>query len=305
MDTKKNIKKWTSYQEQIDILKSRGMIIDDESKAIKYLQNINYYRLSGYSFIFRYKIDEDNHGFKENTHFTDIKELYVFDKKLRLLVLDAIETIEVSLKANIAYIIGQKNSKAPFDTSIFKLNSRKNIVKYSEIINTINTQLIRSGEEEFISHHDKNYKDIPVWVLLEIFTMGNISNLYTILKPEYAKQISEIYGIKSPYIFSRILYSITLIRNYSSHHARLWNRRFKHTIEKSDIFADKNLYQKPDQFYFFALAIDFVLKKILPNSNWLQRLDDLIYKCLDETKNTSNDFILEQIGKVVDSDPIA
>jgi hypothetical protein len=85
----------------------------------------------------------------------------------------------------------------------------------------------------------------------------------------------------------------------------LWNRRFKHTIEKSDIFADKNLYQKPDQFYFFALAIDFVLKKILPNSNWLERLDNLIYKCLDETKNTSNEFIFEQIGKVVDSDPIA
>ena len=305
MDNKKSIKKWTSYQDQIDILKSRGMTIDDESRAIKYLQNINYYRLSGYSFIFRYKDDNDKHRFKENTHFEDIKELYVFDKKLRLLILDAIETIEVSLKANIAYVIGQTNSKVPFDTSVFKLNNRKNIVKYSEIINTVNTQLIRSKDEEFISHHDKNYKDIPVWALLEIFTMGNISNLYTILKPEYAKQISEIYGIKNPYIFYRILYSITLIRNYSSHHARLWNRRFKHTIEKSDIFADKNLYQKPDQFYFFALTIDFVLKKILPNSNWLEKLDDLIYKCLDETKNTSNEFIFEQIGKVLDSDPIA
>ena len=80
MDTKKNIKKWKSYQEQVEILKNRGMAINDESKAIKYLQNINYYRLSGYSYIFRYKDDEGKHRFKENTHFTDIKELYVFDK---------------------------------------------------------------------------------------------------------------------------------------------------------------------------------------------------------------------------------
>ena len=305
MQSKKTLKCWSSYQEQIDILKNRGMTIDDESKAMMYLKNINYYRLSGYSFIFRYKDENGSHRFKENTHFTDIKELYVFDKKLRLLVLDAIETIEISLKANFSHVIGKTNSKVPFDTSVFKLSNRKNIVKYSELIDAINTQLKRSGEEDFISHHDENYKDIPIWVLLEIFTMGNISNLYTILKPDYAKEISEIYGIKNPYIFSRFLYSLTLIRNYSSHHARLWNRRFKHTIEKADYFIDKNLYQKPDQFYFFALSIDFILRKILPNSKWLDKLDDLIDKCLDDTKNTSKEFVFNQIGKVLDSDPIA
>ncbi|MFT5950923.1 MAG: abortive infection bacteriophage resistance protein, partial [Francisella sp.] len=55
MSAKKTLKSWSSYQEQINILKNRGMTIDDESKAMMYLKNINYYRLSGYSFIFRYK----------------------------------------------------------------------------------------------------------------------------------------------------------------------------------------------------------------------------------------------------------
>ena len=72
MVIKQSIKSWTSYQEQVEILKNRGMAINDESKAIKYLQNINYYRLSGYSYIFRYMDDNNNRRFRENTHFTDV-----------------------------------------------------------------------------------------------------------------------------------------------------------------------------------------------------------------------------------------
>ncbi len=96
---------------------------------------------------------------------------------------------------------------------------------------------------------------------LEVCTFGNLSIMFSLLKSKYAKQISQTYGIANPYVFSMFVFSISLIRNVCSHHGRLWNRRFKHTIEKSDLFIDKNLYQKPDQFYFFALAIDFILKK--------------------------------------------
>ena len=305
MNTKKSIKDWKSYQEQLDILKSRGMIIDDEPKAIKYLQNINYYRLSGYSFIFRNIDDDGNHRFKENTHFTDIKELYVFDKRLRMLVLDAIETIEISLKANFAYILGKYDSLAHLNESFFDLsidkkntkepNWRRN--KFSKLKKTIEKNIEDNYKEDFIKHHIDNYKGIPIWVALEVCTFGNLSVMFSLLKSRYAKEIAQIYNIKNPLLFSRLIFSTTILRNICSHHGRLWNKRFGHSIKDSHTIMDNKLFYGNRNFFFFALAINYLLKQVLPKTKWLGLLDNAINKCLEDTSaSISKEFIYKNMG---------
>ncbi|MGQ4006567.1 Abi family protein [Francisellaceae bacterium CB300] len=305
MVIKQSIKSWTSYQEQVEILKNRGMAINDESKAIKYLQNINYYRLSGYSYIFRYMDDNNNRRFRENTHFTDVKELYVFDKRLRLLVLDAIETIEISLKANFAYTLGKYDSLAHLDEKYFDLSiDNKNtkdpnwrINKFNKLQKTIKKNIDDSSKEDFIKHHLNNYNGIPIWVALEVCTFGNLSVMFSLLKSQYAKEISKIYNINSPLLFSRLIHSITIIRNISSHHGRLWNKRFGHSIKDSHTIMDNNMFFGNRNFFFFALAINYLLKEVLPNTSWLKSLDNTINKCLKDTSDSiSKEFIYKNMG---------
>jgi len=88
-----------SVQEQINLLKSRGLQIPDESRAIRYLQNISYYRLSGYMYPFL--VNTKQHIYKTRTTFDNILNLYHFDRELRLLVFSAIEKIEIALRSQI------------------------------------------------------------------------------------------------------------------------------------------------------------------------------------------------------------
>ena len=119
-------KPWTSYEEQLDQLVSRGMQVGDRGLALDYLERIGYYRLSGYWFAFRErsgpivllgeggtkprKIKTDTllfDQFKAGATFQNAVDLYVFDKQLRLLTMDALERIEIALRVDVSHVQGR------------------------------------------------------------------------------------------------------------------------------------------------------------------------------------------------------
>jgi abortive infection bacteriophage resistance protein len=116
-----DLKPWKTMTEQLALLKSRGLQVDDETAALDYLARIGYYRLSGYWYPLR-EIDRaesavqnkpirtDN--FISNSHFEDVVKLYVFDKRLRLLALDALERIEMAIRVDVAHLLGEQNACA-------------------------------------------------------------------------------------------------------------------------------------------------------------------------------------------------
>jgi len=95
------VKQPTSIPEQIDILKSRGLIIDNEELTILYLSNVSYYRLGEYWFSMQ--SDKENHIFKDGAVFSDVIFLYEFDRELKILLFDVIERIEISLRTKLIY----------------------------------------------------------------------------------------------------------------------------------------------------------------------------------------------------------
>ena len=111
-------KPYQSVSQQLGILKSRGLVFSDEPKARAYLERIGYYRLSGYSYPFRVSKTTTNptgkpqlavgDDFKPGSEFRHVVELYVFDKKLRLSMLDAIERVEIAFRTSIALLIGKR-----------------------------------------------------------------------------------------------------------------------------------------------------------------------------------------------------
>lgn len=243
--TKEYKKKWLSYEEQYTHLSQRGMSFDNYpiEKALKKLEFIGYYRLSGYSHAFRKSPSEDH--FIEGTKFKDIIELYKFDRKLKLLLLDAIERIEVAVRSCLAYQLSQKSVCFIDSDSNFKLdriitsnnnrrinrqkNGQDNHLTVRRVLNNLRNKVAeklksRSNEpaiEHLLSTYKKPY---PLWITIQIFDFSDLCDLYQIIDLDLAKEISKKFGVTSPSTFSSWLQSIRVVRNICAHHGRLVNR---------------------------------------------------------------------------------
>jgi len=212
-----------SVPDQIAILKGRGLTFKNEEKAASYLSNISFYRLRAYTFPFQDNTDP-SHPFTTPVSFEEIIKLYVFDRKFRLLVLDAIEKIEISIRTQITY------NWALTHGSHWHLN--ENLFIHSHKFHSDNTRLhqeVDRSVETFIAHYKKKYslpKHPPCWMSLEVSSLGLVSLIFRNLKngPE-KKAVMRYYGLRDVSILESWMHSFSNIRNVCAHHGRLWNRR--------------------------------------------------------------------------------
>ena len=146
-----------SIKKQVENLKSRGLIIDDENMTASYLSNISYYRLRAYTYSFQNNTDPEKlHEFiRKDIHFKDIIDLYRFDRRLRILVFNALEKIEVALRAKITQRYGEATNDSHWyqDESLFKDDAYRkdgqHVFKYNTLMEDIEEEVARS-EEEFL-----------------------------------------------------------------------------------------------------------------------------------------------------------
>jgi abortive infection bacteriophage resistance protein len=183
-------KPFLTIAQQIEQLTARGIVIDDVDKATQYLERIGYYRLSAYWHIFRKHtvtmsdgrlINNLENDFKDHTAFKQIVDLYVFDKRLRLLMLDALERIEIALRTGVSLSVGQYNRFAQHDLTVFH-NSY--VTKRPEPTDPAQRKLwlaertqferwfdkyqkkVADSKEEFVTHFKEKYDEsnLPIWV---------------------------------------------------------------------------------------------------------------------------------------------
>lgn len=205
----------TTFEQQIELFKNRGLIIKDERHALNVLQRINYYRLTSYCLSYK-KGDR----YCEGITFEDIISLYEFDKKLRHSLLDIIECVEISFRTHIAYHLAHKYGTLGY---LDKHNFR-NERYHSEFIDELNKEIDRS-REIFVKHHKSKYNgQFPVWVAIETISIGCLSKLFHNMKNADKKTISiRYYNISYQYIESWLA-SLAFVRNICAHHGRLYNR---------------------------------------------------------------------------------
>lgn len=211
----------TSHADQVILLQQRGMIVDNQAEAELYLQHLNYYRLSAYWLPF--EADHATHTFRPGTRFTDVLNLYIFDRELRLLVLDAIERIEVSVRSQWAYQLAHLHGPhAHLNSALARKPHfwRSNIDQLTEEVDR--------SEEAFIKHLKSTYSDRlpPIWAACEVMSLGLLSRWYNNLKPMPTRRaIAATYRIDEKVLESWLRH-LSLIRNTCAHHSRLWNREF-------------------------------------------------------------------------------
>ena len=267
-------------EEQLELLKTRGLQISDEERAVRYLQNISYYRLSGYMYTFLK--DPATHRYKDNTTFDDIINLYRFDRELRLLLFASIEKIEIAIRAQIVnhYSV---NTKDPFWYTNEKYFSDPS--KHTDFIGNISSYVNRSNDvfiKHFINTYNESYP--PIWVILEILSMGQLSILYNIsVKSLSKKTIANYFGVKEP-VLANWLHALVYVRNICAHHARLWNKdlciqvknpkKTSHKWLTSGNITDRKIYK------VLAIIVYF-LDTITPKHTFRKKLKELLIKYPD------------------------
>jgi abortive infection bacteriophage resistance protein len=206
-----------TYDQQIKLLMSRGLIITDPENAKRFLGQVNYYRFSAYCLPF----ETSRHQFMSNVKFEDIKSLYEFDRHLRFLIDEALEVIEISLRSLITYYLVHKYG--PFaheQPSTFYCG-----FDHASWIAKVHEETLRS-RETFIKHFKDIYEGfpaLPLWMAVEIMSFGSLSQLYSYLLKDDQIAIAKSIGYHSA-ILSSWLHTFTYVRNICAHHSRIWNK---------------------------------------------------------------------------------
>ena len=267
-------------KEQVQKLQHRGLVIGNESKAEDYLKNISFYRIRAYTYPFQDNNDPE-HPFIKEVSFEQIIQLYIFDRRLRLLVLNALEKIEVAFRTRIIYEYSLEHGSHWFtDKRLFfnKSYFEKNLEK-------IEDELKRSNET-FIKHYFSKYdspKLPPAWMTLEAISMGALGKLFSNLKRDKLKKnLAQDFGLKETKHLENWMHVFGNLRNVCAHHGRLWNRRFPTLVflphDTLHTFLD-NVRIDKNKLYPQLCAINYIIRQIAPKSKFVADLKSLISNC--------------------------
>jgi len=291
-----------NLDEQIEILRSKGMVINDVDKAKEVLFRENYFFLNGYRHLFQksYKDGE----FIKGTTFEELYAIFVFDRNIRNIMFKYILIVENNIKSIISYQMSKKygyKEKAYLNPKNFTSDSMK-VRQVYDVLNKMKRQIRVNGKQHTAtSHYISNYGYIPMWILVKVLSFGIISELYGILKIEDQNNISNIYHLDNETL-GIYLSILANFRNLCAHEDILYDHRTQKHIPDSkyhhllDIEMIDNEYQygKNDLF-----AVTIILKQMLSENEFRDFFYQLNYEIeiLDGKVNVVElDKILSEIG---------
>jgi abortive infection bacteriophage resistance protein len=292
---------------QIALLKRRGLQIQDEARAHCFLEAVSYFRLTPYMRTFQ-QTGNQNHLFRHGAGFRDLTRLYEFDRRLRLLVIDAIERVEVAVRSMIS------NHMGPLHGGHWYVNAClfQHTYDHTRLLETINAKQLaakrdyerecqridrlqtsehrksqlkhRRASESYARHYPVNYDSpslMPGWAMLEELTLGELSHLFKgLARDSDKKAISSQLGLPAPLLLSW-MHTLTTIRNLCAHHARLWNRELgiRPELPKKPSFSwpIALIQEGPHPRIYPVLCIlNHLTCRVSPHSRWDIRLHELM-----------------------------
>lgn len=278
----------TTIDGQISLLIERGMK-GDQSLMRRWLETVGYYRLSAYWLPFEVPAA---HGqtrskqFSTDLQFDTIVDIYVFDRKLRLLVMEAIERIEIALRARWTNRLALAHgSHAHLDASVFQ-SGYDHIALLSALANRA-----KDSNEVFVDHYRRKYTAPfmpPIWIVTELMTFGELSRWFAATKdPKIRSAVAKDLGLPSREVLEGTLQLLSYIRNICAHHGRLWNRhtvkrlplikRFSGDLVIGQVETDSGIQNQPaNQIYNALVALIHMLRHQSQDTTFPQRVADLI-----------------------------
>ena len=286
-----------TYDQQIDkLIKEKNLRIDDIAYAKEVLRQTSYYSLiGGYKDIFK---NSTTKKYKDGTRFEDIVELYYYDEGLRQLFLKYLIKVENEIKSEVSYYFTEKNGdnqSAYLDIKNYNYVGKKNQRDINSLINILRNYVTKSTDYQYINHAQKKYGNVPLWVLTNALTFGNISKMYMLLSQDIQSRISKNYlGINESQMVS-ILTVLVKFRNVCAHGERLFTYKTVDSIPDLPIHKKLDITQKGKQYIngkndLFAVVIAL---KYLLNDVWYKEFIKELKKVIDSYLR-KHDSIQEQ-----------
>lgn len=223
-----NTKPFKTYEEQLDLLIDRGLIVKDREYALSILKRINYYRFSAYSLTLR-----KNDVFYPNVLFENIYQLYLFDYDFRQIILRYSFHVEIAFRSYISYYHSEKyDPQSYLDPNYFE-----NPVSHARFITDLNKAIERS-DDIFVEHHKNDLNSVfPIWVVIEVTSLGMISKLYKNMLSTDRTSLAKAYVGRNREYVENWLQCCSYCRNVAAHGGRFYNRKLKSCpvkLSKSD-----------------------------------------------------------------------
>jgi abortive infection bacteriophage resistance protein len=256
-----------TFEGQFDLISSRGLQIEDRIRVMRWLKRVSYYRLSAYFLPFK---EPGTERFREGTTFDQVAGLYIFDRKLRLVLLDAIERVEVATRTSLTYELAHKCG--PFGyTDAKNFSSEFNHAAFMTHLEEARAE----SRETFIDHFNYKYTSepyLPIWMATELLSFGVISRLYKSAPLDIKKKMSLRYDVQ-PVVFANWLHTLSYVRNLCAHHSRVWNRQL--AIRPMIPHPGKTWpHQIPtaERLYSVLTILQHLLLRMAPQCAWKSRL---------------------------------
>ena len=273
----KKTKTFKTLDEQIEILKSKGLIIEDEVKTKEILFRENYFFISGYRHLFMKSFKDST--FIKGTTFDELYSTFQFDRNLRNIMFKHLLIIENNVKSIFSYTLSKKygfKEKDYLNPKNFTQDKLKNRQVY-DVINKMKRQIRVNGKQHAATlHYLSNYGYIPMWILVKVLSFGIISELYNILKIEDQIAIAEIYNL-DPETLSIYLALLANFRNLCAHEDILYDHRTQRVIPDTRYHFELGIEMTDDEYDYGKndlFAIIIIMKQMLRT----EEFDELIFE---------------------------
>jgi abortive infection bacteriophage resistance protein len=293
-------KEFKTLNEQIDILREKGLTIKDEEYVKKILLRENYFFLNGYRHLFLVKKD----NFIPGTRFEELYSLFLFDRSLRNIIFKYLLVIENNLKSITSYVLSKKYGIKEKDYLRNKnfTNEPLKQKQVNDLISKMKRQIRVNGAQHSATlHYSNNYGYIPLWILVKVLSFGIVSELYSILKDDDQKEIASIYNIDVDELLD-YLPILANYRNLCAHEDILYENKTQKMIDDT-IYHQLLKIPKEDDTYIsgkndlFALLI--IMKQMLQYEdfkNMCLELDNIIETLNYNLHTIKIDVVLERMG---------
>lgn len=295
-------KVFKSIDEQVEILKQKGLKFENEDKAKEILLRENYFFISGYRHIFMRNIKENK--FIEGTTFNELYSMFKFDRKIRNIFFKYLLIVENNTKSIISYQMSKKygyKEKDYLNEKNYSQDPLKNR-EINDVLNKMRRQIRVNGSKHTATqHYINNYGYIPMWILVKVLSMGMISEMYLILKTEDQEQIATLFNVNKDEL--GVYFSIIAnFRNLCAHEDIVYDHRTQKIIPNNIIHYKLNIEMIDNEYIYgkndlFALVI--ILKRLLQDEDFRELIFELGYEVdiLDGSIETvPTETILKKLG---------
>ncbi|MBM7824725.1 abortive infection bacteriophage resistance protein [Arcanobacterium pluranimalium] len=291
------------YDQQLSLMESRGLLVNNRKEAIQALKGIGYYRFSAYTYVFRKhdpttselsigrRLDE----FVDGSCFSDALLLYRFDEKLRSKIFEGLLALEIGLRVRIGYQLGKTNPWAHLNVEFLDDHRANEVIQRSDDKcektkfdlwkETCEKSISDARHEDFVKHFNHRYLDpLPIWVVTEVLSFGALVRLFELLRRNDAQKIAKEFAIPNSRLLWKYLHPLTVLRNHCAHGGRIWNRKtvFAPPIVKdAGQIPDTLLHLKSvsnERLYFLCALIVHCVTVVDPATNWPRSFATLVKK---------------------------